>query len=323
MSVKELKKTKEVHILIIGDIMLDKYIVGEVNRISPEAPVAIVKVTEEYHTLGGCGNVIRNLRELDVNVSCCARIGGDQNGETIVDELKRLKVNAKLVIDGDCPTITKTRVVAGERRTQMIRIDREEIIYEENWLIDSNLAAFNKEKVKFDLIIISDYAKGFITHNVMVRARSFQVPIIVDPKPIHNHLYYNVFMITPNQDEYNNMSLMSNAIFGKGVSHILKTMGSKGMELINLHDSHNVGDNVLIPADEAEVYNVSGAGDTVVAIVASCIGMGMHVQLASRVANSCAGYVVTKPGTTVVPKILFSKYVSKYNNKYYRGLIKK
>jgi rfaE bifunctional protein kinase chain/domain len=310
MSVKEkLKKLKDVNILVVGDIMLDRYIVGEVKRISPEAPVPVVHVNNTYHTLGGSGNVIRNLRELGVNVTCCARIGNDQNGALIIDELNKSKVNSKVVVDVEYPTITKTRVIAGERQVQMLRIDEEEISCKKDDLVYNSLHYLYKNET-FNMIIVSDYAKGFVTFEVMEKIRKFGVPIIVDPKPSNNILYHDVFMLTPNEEEYNIMSLMSSAILGKNIPYILKTMGRKGMDLINKNN-----EKIYIPTTPLDVYNVSGAGDTVIAVVATCLSIGLDVEHSARVANKCAGYVVTKPGTTVIPKTKFKLYVLRSEQK--------
>ena len=150
---------ENIKILVVGDIMLDKYVVGSVNRISPEAPVPIVNVKEEYSTLGGCGNVVRNIRELGAQVDCLTSIGNDIEGKDIIDKLEEIGVG-NLVCFGSDISILKERIIADHRLVQMLRIDREV-----KKTVSAKLA-INKLKISkndYDMIVISDYAKGMIT----------------------------------------------------------------------------------------------------------------------------------------------------------------
>lgn len=294
------KNIEDVNILVIGDVMLDHYVYGEIHRISPEAPVPIVNVTKEEYLLGGAGNVVRNIRSLGANVSCVCSIGDDIAGTIVSDLFNDIGVDKRLKKRKDGITTQKNRIIAEYRATQMIRIDKEEI---KN--IDSSGISFDGE---FDVIIISDYAKGMITADLMMRVKKLNIPIIVDPKPVNSYLYNDVFMMTPNEEEFNRMCLSSSHPFGKNIRYILKTMGKKGMELIGDDDNYFISS---IPID---VYNVSGAGDTVVAVVSTCVAMGMDVRLAVRVANKCARHVVTKPDTSTVSNLLFSSMVVGLSN---------
>jgi len=296
----KLKRIKDINILVVGDIMLDHYICGEVERISPEAPVPILKVTKEYSMLGGCGNVIRNIREVGAAVTCVAAVGMDVAGTAIIQKLMMLDVDSKLIKRSDIVTTKKTRFVANMGNTQMFRVDKEDVRYIKSGPLNIGH--------NYDVIIISDYAKGMITSDVMIQLKELNVPIIVDPKPNNMWLYDNVFMITPNKKEYEEICTSTHHPFARGIRYILKTLGKDGMELMK--NKEKIYSVETIPVD---VYNVTGAGDTVVSIVGLCISMGLEVAPAVKVANKCAQYVVTQPGTSVVPKKMFKNFVKEFN----------
>jgi len=296
-----MKKAESIRILVVGDIMLDKYVVGDVSRISPEAPVPVVNVKDEYSTLGGCGNVVRNIREFGVEVDCLASIGTDIEGKSILDELKEIGVNPLLFFGSERSTI-KERIIAEHRSVQMIRIDRE--------VTTTIPGEFPIKKLKeadnnYDMIVISDYAKGMISNDLMEYLRTRKTKIIVDPKPLNAWMYNNVFMITPNEKEWGEMQIASNYRLDN-VKYMLITMGKKGMKLIEGYKE------LYIEAEPVDIYNVSGAGDTVVAVMAVCLSIGLDASKAASIANKCAGYVVTQPGTSVVPKELFYKFLDEF-----------
>ena len=292
----ELKKNiEDLRILVIGDIMLDRYVVGDVKRISPEAPVAIVNVTNEYSTLGGCGNVIRNLRTIGAQVLCSAKIGQDKAGEEIINQLNTLKVEHKLIEGRNYTTIQKERIIADDRQIQLLRIDRE-YLSPFNDIVDYEF--YSDLPGLIDIIIISDYAKGMITNKLMQYIKSLGIKIIVDPKPSNEHLYKNVFMITPNNEEFKQMEISH-------VKYVLRTMGKDGMVLYD----RETGNNERIPSNPVNVYNVSGAGDTVVAIMGICLSLDLSPYMSATIANQCAEYVVEQPGTSVVPKEIFNKII--------------
>jgi len=296
-----MKNPEDIRILVVGDIMLDKYIVGDVSRISPEAPVPIVNVSEEYHTLGGCGNVARNIRELGATVDCLASIGGDRDGKKVLDELDHIGVNTNLILMGSYQTIAKERIISDQRQVQMLRIDRESIEKINSESVIKRLESININD--YDIIVVSDYAKGMITDELMIYLKSHDVKIIVNQKPVNGHMYNGVYMITPNQKEWGSMRVASSYIL-TNVPFFLVTKGRDGMTLIEPEGDYYWE----IPAEPVEIYNVSGAGDTVIAVMAVCISMGIPVLDAARHANRCAGEVVTQPGTTVVSKNLFMKF---------------
>jgi rfaE bifunctional protein kinase chain/domain len=294
------KKIDNMKILVVGDIMLDKYVVGDVSRISPEAPVPIVYVTEEYYTLGGCGNVVRNIRELGAQVDCLASVHVGYNGERIKDELDRIGAG-DIVIYGSKETTVKERIIADERKVQMIRIDRERTDE-----IDSDVAIkqFKKSGRKnYDIIVVSDYAKGMITNDLMNFLKTQNTRIIVDPKPINGFLYNDVFMVAPNEKEWIVMKLTSQYNL-KNVQYILETKGGKGMILTDFNQSWDI-----ITEKPLDVYNVSGCGDVVIAVMAVCLSMGSSPIAAAKIANKCAGYTATKPDTSVITKDKFESYI--------------
>jgi len=301
-----MKKIEDIKILVVGDIMLDHYVVGDVSRISAEAPVPIVHVKEEYHTLGGCGNVVRNVRELGIQVDCLASISMDVDGDRIVEELKRLDIGNMLIF-GSPQTTVKERIIADQRKVQMIRIDREEISKVDPYKLINEFEKTSSND--YDIIIVSDYAKGTVTRELMDFLKTQQnADIIADPKPYNGALYDGVFMITPNEREWGLMQITSSYSL-KNVEFVLETKGKNGMIL---HDRIQKQD-WPIQSEPVSVYNVSGAGDTVVAIISVCLSMGFHVLQSAIIANKCAGYVVTQSGTTTVPKNIFINALDMFN----------
>jgi D-glycero-beta-D-manno-heptose-7-phosphate kinase len=298
-----MKDAKDVNIFLVGDIMLDKYIVGDVDRISPEAPVPVVKVTDEFETLGGAGNVARNLRAIGSEVRCIGLTGYDREGARIENMLKEIGATPRLL--GELSTtIIKQRIIADERKIQMLRMDWEDLKITES-IVDLLIEIIkeNYSSELFDYIVVSDYAKGVVSQKLMTYLSSLPTPIIVDPKPQNKRYYGNVEMITPNLKEWHQMIESCKAEFA------LITEGKDGMTLIDYRQSQGV---LKIPGHPVEVYNVSGAGDTVVAVMATCLGMGIYPDKAARIANECAAYVVTKPGTSIINENKFTEIMQRY-----------
>lgn len=296
----KIKKLEDIRILVIGDIMLDKYLIAEVNRISPEAPVPIAHVKEEYYSLGGCGNVVRNIRELGAQVDCLASVHMDYNGERIKDELDRIGAG-DIVIYGSQVTTIKERIIADERKVQMLRIDREYIEKVDSNKVINTFKKYNKNN--YDIMVVSDYAKGMITKELMDFLRTQNTKIIVDPKPEHGLYYIDVFMITPNKKEWIEMKVSSQYNL-KNVKYILETKGSKGMSLYDFNQSWNI-----VTEDPLDIYNVSGCGDVVISVMAVCLSMGSNAVQAAKIANKCAGYTATKPGTSIITKERFNFFI--------------
>ena len=292
-----MKKLEDTNILVVGDIMLDHYIYGNAERLSPEAPVPVVKVTKEYYNLGGCGNVARNIRKLGPNVTCIAAVGKDKPASIIHKELKKLGITKKIV-ETDEVTTQKIRIVANQGHTQIVRVDKEKTKPVKLGDIEIGNG--------FDIIVVSDYAKGMITADLMHRIKELNIPIIVDPKPSNMWLYNDVFMITPNKKEYDEICLSSEHPFSKNIRYVLRTLGKEGMELMEEEETYS------IPSIPVDVYNVIGAGDTVVSVMAVCISIGVEVSVAAKIANDCARYVITQPGTSTIYKKAFFKIVGRH-----------
>ena len=295
---------KDKNILVVGDIMLDHYVMGEVERISPEAPVAIVHVQKEYSTLGGCGNTVRNIRELGANVYCLSSIGNDLYGREIINHLDKIKA-IPIIVQQSKSTIVKERVIASERKIQMIRIDRENVHPINSQILIERLSEY---EIGYDIIVISDYAKGLITKELMDYLHSLKTTIIVDPKPQNFKLYSKVFMITPNEKEWSEIIKSTFLHSPNTMNYVLLTQGSRGMKLIDNSDKTET----KISSEAVEVYSLQGAGDTVISIMAVCLSMGWNVIDSAYIANKCAAYVVTQPTTAVVPRELFFEIIKDY-----------
>jgi rfaE bifunctional protein kinase chain/domain len=291
-------------ILVYGDIILDRYIFGQVERISPEAPVPVVKVDSEETRLGGAGNVAANIDSLGATGLLLGVAGSDG----FADEIGRIKKTGNWVIrDPGNPTIVKTRIIS--QRQQIVRVDREGQIRLGTSLLDKikDLLA----GAEIDAIIVSDYAKGTVNAEAMAllkaRAAAGNIPIIVDPKPPHFHFYHGVTGITPNLKEAEEMAgkaisgdsdvaLALNRIRRKFKTHFtLITRGSKGIAAAER------GRKMFnLPAFSREVFDVTGAGDTVVAVLTLALVAGANLREAVALANAAASIVVEKIGTSQV-----------------------
>ncbi|MDO8460309.1 MAG: D-glycero-beta-D-manno-heptose 1-phosphate adenylyltransferase [Nanoarchaeota archaeon] len=283
-------KFKGKKIVIIGDVMLDKYIEGEVTRISPEAPVPIVKVEKEFYEVGGAGNVATNIASLGGSAFLFSFLGNDAAGQKVKEILKSKSVS--FLFDESQSTIEKTRVIG--KSQQLIRFDKEDI----KPRVFSNLTKKAiLEKVKESgIIIISDYAKGTVTQDVMNLLEEYKSKIIIDPRPQNKSLYKGVFLITPNEKECFEMSSCKDVFQGGDLlqkelsSHILVTRGEKGMAIF----AENI---VEIPTYAKEVYDVTGAGDTVIAALSLSLASGASLEEGAILANHAAGIAVAKKGT--------------------------
>lgn len=295
-------------VMVIGDLMLDQYLLGQVKRVSPEAPVPILNVKEEKHTLGGAGNVALNLNGLGISVFLLGIIGSDMEGGRIKKLLSDVGLSSDHTIStATKPTTTKTRIV-GEKQ-QIVRIDKEnaESISEDL----EALLVENFEKViranDIDAIIISDYAKGIITDNlcrfIIREANKKNLPIVIDPKGDDYAKYKNATIIMPNENELSlvckkafktEKELKSSArqMYEKlNIGYLVVTRGEKGVSLIAENYEHD------IPARALDVYDVSGAGDTIIALVTAGLVSELPIEESLTLANLAAGYVVSKFGT--------------------------
>ncbi len=305
-----INKFPNAKILIIGDVMLDKYSFGKVERISPEAPIPIVHVQSEKYVPGGAANVANNISALDGKAFIVGVIGNDYAGKILLNELKKRKINTSGIIttkNKNVPTIQKNRILG--QNQQLIRIDHENIEYEENKKIISNIEKLIKT---CDVAIVSDYAKGVVTKEIMEKikliCKTNNKKIIVDPKPKHKEWYKNIFLITPNtkeayelakEDHDTNFDIIGKKLVSELNVNILMTRGEKGMSLFENFNNHKT---IHLPTKAQEVFDVSGAGDTVVAAAAICIACGASLRESADIANHAAGIVVGKLGTATLTR---------------------
>ena len=304
-----MEQFKNKKILVVGDIMLDKYIWGEVSRISPEAPVQVVHVSRETYAPGGASNVASNAVALNGNVFIAGIAGNDEAKNILLDELKKQGINTEgILIDNDKPTTQKVRIVG--RSQQLLRVDYEKKDHVHKNIEQSMIIFFEKIIKNVDIIVISDYAKGVITQEISDKiiqmAKRHGKAVIVDPKPKHRDFYSNATLITPNNAEASEMTNIEDesddAVLEMGSkllkylnANVLITKGEKGMSLFEKD-----GNVTHIPAKAKEVYSLIGAGDTVVATIALALASGADLKEAAMLANIAAGIKVGKIGTASV-----------------------
>lgn len=296
------------NVLVVGDIILDLYYSGKVSRISPEAPVPVVKVTDERPALGGSGNVINNIAHLGTGSHLIAVTGRDDNKKILLDLLNSINAGYSLIETG-LPTTTKIRVI-GEHQ-QIVRLDFETADAINKKTENKIIKSFDAKIDKADVVIISDYGKGVCTPDlcayIIGKCRLNRKPVIVDPKGYDWTKYKNAALITPNLKELGevcgkNIANEDDEIekHGKNIirkyklDHLLVTRSDKGMSLISKRETYH------IPTAAIEVYDVSGAGDTAVAAVASSLSAGYNMIESVQIANKAAGIVVSKFGTAPV-----------------------
>ncbi len=308
-------------ILIIGDVMLDEFIWGRVRRISPEAPVPVVEVTEETYRLGGSGNVAANIRALDGTPIPIGVIGRDLAGDRIVNLMQRSGIEMSGLLRNDRATTVKTRIIAHNNQ-QVVRADRESKQPVSSILTTEIVAAFLRHLPGAAAVIVSDYDKGVINRGVLdgvlPQARSGAVPVFVDPKIAHADDYRPITMITPNQREAELLSRVSisdkpsleeagRRLLEKfACEYALITRGEDGMSLFSGANSHH------LPTFAREVFDVTGAGDTVIATLALAHAAGATMSECATLANHAAGIVVGKVGTATLSRSeLLSDFVAR------------
>lgn len=300
---------RKVRMAVIGDLMIDDYIIGNVERISPEAPVPVVSVKEERFVLGGAGNVINNLSTLGVKTYCYGVIGDDIDGDRLKKSLKLLGVNTDgLIRSEDRPTIVKRRILGGNQ--QLLRIDWEDPTNINEILEETILNNLRKNIENIDAIILSDYDKGVLTERVAKEAiklaRKYGKIITVDPKPSNIMNYIKASSMTPNKKEAlecanlpkgTDIDVVGTTIRKKlQLDNLLLTRSEEG---VSLYDENGVSN---IPTFAKEVYDVTGAGDTVISVYTLAKATGATWTEAARIANTAAGVVVGKIGTSTVTK---------------------
>jgi rfaE bifunctional protein kinase chain/domain len=300
---------KNKKILVIGDLMVDEYIWGKVSRISPEAPIPVVDVEKEEFKPGGAANVILNLTSLGVKVYSAGVIGDDINGRKLLNYLKKNKVKQDaIIIDKKRPTTIKTRVIAHSQ--QVVRIDREKRLMISDNIINKIISKIKNIINKVDAIIFSDYGKGVITEelvNFVVKNSNGKV-INVDPKPKNMKIFKGVTLISPNKKEaelatgitIENENDINKAAYElekmTNAKAVLITRGEEGMTLFFKNEKYH------IPTVAREVYDVTGAGDTVISVITVALASGADFKSAAHIANIAAGKVVAEIGVAVLTR---------------------
>ncbi|MEE8393141.1 MAG: D-glycero-beta-D-manno-heptose-7-phosphate kinase [Rhodospirillales bacterium] len=299
-----------VNVLCVGDVMLDRFVYGNVERISPEAPIPVLRVERETAMLGGAGNVVRNLVSLGAKVRFVSAVGDDAAGQEIKNLLEGdKKIIPALIAEKSRQTTIKTRLIAGAQ--QMLRADRETIEPVSKATRNNLLEEAGRIISKVDVVVLSDYGKGVLTleltRDLIAAAREAGKPVIVDPKGADYEHYRGANVLTPNRRELGQASRQpvtngdeiataANALIEScSVDAVLATRGQDGMTLVTAQ-----GEVRHLAAEAREVYDVSGAGDTVAATLAAALGAGAGLADAAVLANAAAGIVVGKVGTACV-----------------------
>ena len=322
MLEKILSRFSKVNILVVGDIMMDRFIWGKVSRISPEAPVPVVAVEKETFLLGGAANVVNNIHALGGKVNLCGVVGDDEMGQKIIKKLTETKIGLQgIFVEQGRQTSTKTRIIAHHQ--QLVRIDRETTDHPRA-PTSRNLSEFLKKNIEgFDGIILSDYGKGLLTKELIRttirKARETKKLIMVDPK-LKNFFYYKgATVVTPNAAEasaasgilINDLSSLKSAgrmlLKKLGCDVLVITRGEEGMAIFEPRQ-----EPFLVSTVAKEVYDVTGAGDTVIGTMALALGAGARVIEAAKLANYAAGIAVGKIGTATVSQEELIKAIRKY-----------
>ena len=308
----DISKFDQCRLLVIGDLMLDEYLWGEVDRISPEAPVQVVAIQKEDFTLGGAGNVVNNAVALGAKVSTTGVIGTGRNGQLLLERFNELGVDTSLIIqEPDRATTQKTRIIAANQH--VLRIDRETRQDISGPTLEKMIRLIEDKMPDIDVVLISDYGKGLITRNllskVIASAKKHEKMIIVDPKGLDFSKYSGVSLLTPNKKEAalaSGVEINDESSLEKAANKILETInldnllitcGKDGMVLF--------GKNIKpyqVKAEARQVYDVSGAGDTVLAVFGLAVASGASIHNSVALANTAAGIVVGKVGTATVSK---------------------
>ncbi|MDD5614285.1 MAG: D-glycero-beta-D-manno-heptose-7-phosphate kinase [Candidatus Omnitrophica bacterium] len=315
-------KFRNKRILVVGDLILDQFIWGDVSRISPEAPVPVVWVKRESYMPGGACNVAHNLSDLGAEATVLGIIGDDANGKMLLSELSNMGVDiSKVVFDNSRPTTHKVRVIAHSQ--QVVRIDREELGAFPARLMKAMVETIEKEIKIVDAIIIEDYGKGLITpvlvKKIVELGKKYKKIINVDPKKEHFKYYKGITTITPNKSETEEavgITIKDDSSLKKAAQRLLKqlnarsvliTLGERGMCLMERGRPA-----MHIPTMARQVYDVSGAGDTVIASYTLAVASGASQPQAAYIANQAAGVVVGKIGTATITKADLLQEISKW-----------
>lgn len=293
----------DVKVLVVGDVMLDQYWFGSVDRVSPEAPVPVLSVKQTEMRAGGAANVAHNLQALGAQTQLLSIVGDDEAGRDIHSLIESFGAQSSCIVDASIKTIVKLRMMA--QNHQLLRVDFDYQPSEDSLKIC--LDKYQEAVVDADVVVLSDYGKGSLAscHSMIETARSLAKPVIIDPKGHDYAKYRGASLITPNTREFETVAGLPNdeADFSRraielrkqlDIEALLVTRSERGMSLFN-----DIDQQVDSPAQALEVYDVSGAGDTVIAMMALCRATNMSAQDSLHLANTVAGIVVGKLGTAV------------------------
>lgn len=300
----------ERRVLVVGDLMIDEYMWGDVERISPEAPVPIVSVRNETYRLGGAGNVVNNLVDLGAKVVVTGVVGDDNRGKMLLERMASLNIETGGIVRlDDRPTIRKTRIIASDQ--QVLRIDWERIAPVSEISLPPIYRFLEQFIPEVDAVVVSDYGKGLISASLMdivtATAQKYGKFVIADPKGLDFSKYSGVSMITPNKKEASlaaGIDIIDEATLNRagsrlldlaGSESVLITLGKDGMQLMRKNAA-----SFKIKAIAKQIYDVSGAGDTVLAVMGLAAASGFSLEDSARLANIAAGIVVGKIGTATV-----------------------
>ena len=313
MNLDEINKLfegfKSMNLMVIGDVMLDSYITGTVDRISPEAPVPVVSKTDHYNRLGGAANVALNIKITGANPILCSIIGNDASGKMFIDLLKKSEINTDMIlVDNNRKTSNKTRIISNGQH--LLRIDDEEI----NDINDTQLKSILKlieEKIattKIDALIIQDYNKGLLTEELIKKiinlANKNKIPVCVDPKRKNFNTYKNIALFKPNfkefrdglnieinrNDEESIIKYAKEFIENNNIENIMITMSELGVFICNKDEEF------FIPAHKRDIVDVSGAGDTVISVASLCYVSKLNLYHIAYISNLAGGLVCEKIG---------------------------
>lgn len=300
------------NVLVVGDVMLDRYWHGFVDRISPEAPVSIVKINDIIERPGGAANVAMNIVSVGAQSKLIGLTGIDEAAQILQRKLSQSNVMWDFISVNTCSTIVKLRVIS--RNQQIIRLD-----FEENFSNVNSIQLLRKIEMclpKYKVLVLSDYAKGTLTHieEIIQLARYVNIPVIIDPKGTQFARYKGATLLTPNMSEFeaivgfchSEAVLINRAneiIVDYDLSALLITRAEQGMTLLKKNEAP-----LYFPAQTKKVYDVTGAGDTVIGVLSAALSSGMRLEQACFLANVAAGIVIGKVGTSTTNLIEMKKY---------------
>lgn len=308
-----LTRFRDAHLLVVGDLMLDRFIFGAVERISPEAPVPVLRVISESYRLGGAANVIHNVRSLGAQVTACGVVGRDAAGKRLLQDLRRVGAStAGVFANQQVQTIQKSRIIAGPHHQQIVRLDRES----QDPVAESTLKRLQRfvlaKAATCDGVLLSDYGKG-VVHGSLLNSlsrliRREKLICVIDPKKENYGRYRSPTLVTPNQEEASDASGVairdekSLLVAGEKLVRmwrakaVLITRGAEGMSLFQSRRAVK-----HFPTEPRDLFDVTGAGDTVVAVCGLALACGASFEEAAVLANLAAGLVGDELGTVAVP----------------------